>query len=167
VLDLASRLNAPATGYLSRAARGVARSPDSRWVAYLGLSARGRSGTSTPFPPPEAQPGDQRHAQRQREQHLVNPDGTYLLYNTSQRTEEGAVVRVDLIHPHAALREDRFRDLSREGTGGETHARRAARRTRRRTRSTVTEPPRDPSKPVEIVFDDIRQRRASCRSASM
>ena len=56
-----------------------------------------------------------------------SPDGTYIIFNTSQRTEPGEAVRVDLILKTPRFREDRFRDLFKDEpprrTGG---ARRSA-----------------------------------------
>ena len=43
-----------------------------------------------------------------------SPDGTYIIFDTSQRTEEGEVVRVDLILRTPRFREDRFRDLFKD-----------------------------------------------------
>ena len=75
VLDLASKQERVAGNGPSRAGStaGVAWSPDSRWVAYLGLSAQvvpqrlRRAGRR------RREPGGQRDAQRQRQQHLVEP----------------------------------------------------------------------------------------------
>jgi C-terminal processing protease CtpA/Prc len=88
-----------------------------------------------------------------------SPDGTYVLYNTNQRTEEGQVVRVDLVLRTPRFREDRFRDLFKEPEPGRSgpgapRGERGAGADRERD----AEPARDPSKPVEIVFDDIRRR---------
>ena len=57
-----------------------------------------------------------------------SPDGTYILYNTSQRTEEGQVVRVDLILRTPRFREDRFRDLFKDADAGATGPRRGGTR---------------------------------------
>jgi tricorn protease len=43
-----------------------------------------------------------------------SPDGTYLTFSTSQRTEPGEVSRVDLLPQTPKFREDQFRDLFRE-----------------------------------------------------
>ena len=81
-----------------------------------------------------------------------SPDGTYILFNTNQRTEEGQVVRVDLILRTPKFREDRFRDLFKEDHAARDRGRGGAAPER------DAEPARDPSTPVEIVFDDIRRR---------
>jgi Tol biopolymer transport system component/C-terminal processing protease CtpA/Prc len=152
VLDLAAKTERSlATGFLSRADRGVAWSPDSRWVAYLGLSARSfRNVYAVP-----AAGGESRAVSALPNGNANNiswsPDGTYILYNTSQRTEEGQVVRVDLVLRTPKFREDRFRDLFKEGEPARAGRGGAA-------PDRDAEPPRDPSKPVDIVFDDIRRR---------
>ena len=116
VLDLTAKTERSlATGFLSRADRGVAWSPDSRWVGYLGLSAKSfRNVYAVP-----AAGGESRAVSALPNGNANNiswsPDGTYILYNTSQRTEEGQVVRVDLILRTPKFREDRFRDLFKEG----------------------------------------------------
>ena len=91
-----------------------------------------------------------------------SPDGTYLTFTTSQRTEPGDVVRIDLLPRTPKFREDQFRDLFREEQP-----------------KTTPEPPTAPAppavpadaarpassartaRPVEIVYDDIRRRAAS------
>ena len=46
---------------------------------------------------------------------LWSPDGTYLLFDTNQRTEDNQIVRVDLVLKTPKFREDRFRDLTGKG----------------------------------------------------
>ena len=154
VLDLAAKTDrSVATGFLSRSDRAVAWSPDSRWLAYLGLSAKSfRNVYAVP-----ASGGDTRAVSMLPNGNANNiswsPDGTYILYNTNQRTEEGQVVRIDLILRTPRFREDRFRDLFKD-----TEPPRAGRGGGAADRERDAEPARDPSKPVEIVFDDIRRR---------
>jgi Tol biopolymer transport system component len=157
VLELESRqerlvasgqIGAPFIGMPRRA---VAWSPDSRWIAYLGLSGKSfRNVYAVPAAGGDARPltalpnGSSNNLS-------WSPDGTYIIFNTSQRTEESQAVRVDLILRTPRFREDRFRDLFRDE--------------KEKQRSPAGEkapqpapPPRDPSKPVEIVFDDVRRR---------
>jgi Tol biopolymer transport system component len=154
VLDLESKEERTlATGYLSRGGRGgIAWSPDNRWVAYIGLSSKSFRNV---FVVPAAG-GESRAVSALPNGNAGNiswsPDGTYLLYNTSQRTEDGEVVRVDLVLRTPKFREDRFRDLFREDSPRPPAAERRA------EREATPEPARDSSKPVEIVFDDIRRR---------
>ncbi len=137
-------------GFMGRGQRGLAWSPDSRWLAYVGLNTKSfRNVFAVP-----AAGGESRILSAVPNGSTGNlswsPDGTYIIFNTNQRTEEAQVVRVDLILRTPKFREDLFRDLFREEpprTAGQAAAGGAARETRR------PEP-----KPVEIVFDDIRQR---------
>ena len=85
-----------------------------------------------------------------------SPDGTYLTFATSQRTEPGDVMRIDLLPRTPKFREDQFRDLFRED----------------QPKTTPSDPPallplpplppllprRARSGPVEIVYDEIRRR---------
>ncbi len=160
VLDLTSKAERSlATGFLSRADRGVEWSPDSRWVAYLGLSGKSfRNVSAVP-----AAGGESRAISALPNGNANNiswsPDGTYLLYNTNQRTEEGQVVRVDLILRTPRFREDRFRDLFKDNEPARTApGERRGERGAAPDRDRDAEPARDPSKPVDIVFDDIRRR---------
>ena len=176
VLDIgAKQERALAAGHLTRSNRGLAWSPDSRWVAYLGLTAQAFQNV---FAVPAAG-GESRPLTAMPNGNANNlswsPDGTYIIYNTSQRTEEGQAVQVDLILRTPRFREDRFRDLFKDEPP------------RPRTRPADTAPPsqappplaepppsretappgealppppprRDPDKPVEVVFEDIRRR---------
>ena len=91
-----------------------------------------------------------------------SPDGTFLVFNTSQRTEDTEVVRVELTLKPPKFAEDQFRDLFKEepdrdrpapgrggADGGAGQSRPRASRLRRGARK---------SKPVEIVFEEIRRR---------
>ncbi len=152
VLDVAStKERVLASGHLLRTPRGVAWSPDGRWVAYLGLSGKSfRNVFAVP-----AAGGEARAITALPNGNTNNiswsPDGTYIVINTSQRTEESQAVRVDLILRTPRFREDRFRDLFKDEK--DTPRAPAAEK-----RAEPAPPPREPSKPVEIVFDDIRRR---------
>ena len=144
-------------------------SPDSKWVAYLPVgpnlfknlqivSVDGGTGRPASF--------------------LANvfsntvswsPDGTFILFDSGQRTESTQLARVDLIPRTPRFREDQFRDLFREEP-----ARNIAPPNRpepRPTESPRETPAASPSpsaspaeekrpgpKPVQVVFDDIRRR---------
>ena len=146
-------------------------SPDSRFVAY---SARGRDGFGNVW----VAMLDGAAARQVTFGADANvgavqwsPDGTYLLYRSSMRTEIPRIVRVDLVPRTPRFREDQFRELfaptPRDSgpTRGPT------------TRPTTTTPPstpvaaasandstrnpttRTPARtPVTIVFENIRQR---------
>jgi Tol biopolymer transport system component/C-terminal processing protease CtpA/Prc len=159
VLDLAStQERLAASGQIGAAFAGVPRravawSPDSRWIAYLGLSGKAfRNVYAVP-----AAGGEPRPVTALPNGNANNiswsPDGTYVVFNTGQRTEESQAVRVDLILRTPRFHEDRFRDLFREEKEKEKPRAPAGEKG-----AEPAPPPRDPSKPVEIVFDDIRRR---------
>ena len=76
---------------------------------------------------------------------LWSPDGEFLLFNTTQRTEDSRVARIDLTPRTPKLREDQFRDLFKETGKSEAAAKPA-------------EPKKPETKPVEIVFEGVRER---------
>jgi Tol biopolymer transport system component/C-terminal processing protease CtpA/Prc len=124
--------------------RGITWSPDGEWLAYL---VPGDRGFSNAWVVPVAG-GTARQVS-----FLANSnangiewsgDGTFLLYETSQRTEETQLIRVDLIPRAPTFREDAFRDLFPQGAARDTTARDTSRR---------ATPPR-----TRIEFEDIRNR---------
>jgi tricorn protease len=151
-------------------------SPDSRWIAYMPVGERqfrnvfvvsANGGTSRPV---------SFIANSNSNTISWSPDGTFLLFDTGQRTESNQLARVDLIPRTPKFREDQFRDLFREET-----PRNVTPTTRQEIRPTSPETPnvapspaispsptpspsasteekRPPAKPVQIVFDEIRQR---------
>jgi Tol biopolymer transport system component/C-terminal processing protease CtpA/Prc len=171
VLDLSSKQERTlAKGHLTTGSRSLAWSPDSKWIAYVGVSA---SSFLNLFAVPAAG-GDARPLTAMPNGNSNNlswsPDGTFIIFNTSQRTEQGEAVRVDLLLRTPQFREDRFRDLFRNDT-----PRRPAERPADQAPQSAPAPqptptpqpasapaetpsPRDPAKPVEIVFEGIRRR---------
>jgi tricorn protease len=126
--------------------RRVAWSPDGAWVAFL---RPGERGWTNAWVVP-ANGGAARQVS-----FLANTnagglewsvDGSFLLYETSQRTEETQIIRVDLVPRAPQFREDQFRGLFPNGAARDSAA--APRDTARR--SAVT--------PVRIAFDGIRTR---------
>jgi tricorn protease len=139
-------------------------SPDSKWIAYLPVGDKLFKNVFV-----VAASGGESHAVS----FLANvgsntiswsPDGAFLLFDTGQRTETTQLARVDLLPRTPKFREDQFRDLFKEETP----------KTPLRQQQT-TEPQAPPApmptgtpaaeakpkaapKPVEIVFDQIRQR---------
>ena len=89
--------------FLSRSDRAVAWSPDSRWVAYLGLSAKSfRNVYAVPAAGGET-PRGQRAAQWQRQQHLLEP-GRHLHHLQHEPAHGGGPGRPRRSDPaHAAL----------------------------------------------------------------
>jgi Tol biopolymer transport system component len=148
VMDVATQQErVVASGYISASPRNLAWSPDSKWIAYLGLSTRSfRNAYIVPAAGGESKPVT---AIPNANTNTLSwsPDGTFLVFNTSQRTEDTEVVRVDLTPRAPKFAEDQFRDLFRDApaAGGAGRGAGAA-------------PPRVEAKPVEIDFDDIRRR---------
>src|SRR6185503_10357384 len=95
-----------------------------------------------------------------------SPDGTFMLFDSGQRTESTQLARVDLVPRTPRFREDQFRDLFREETPRNS-PRPEPRPSPAETpaASPSPSPAASPSnerraapKPVQIVFDDIRRR---------
>ena len=153
----------------------VAWSPDGRWIAYIDQA--GKNFSNVYLVP--AAGGESRQVT-----FLANVfggtiswggDGTYLIYDSSQRTEERQLARIDLVLRTPRFREDQFRDLFRVET------RNPAQPTPTPPPSTPAEQPRTPvpadsaqrpttvdsaarpnaatrRPPVQFVFEDIRRR---------
>jgi Tol biopolymer transport system component/C-terminal processing protease CtpA/Prc len=92
-------------------------SPDGRWIAYMPIGQKlfrnahvARVDGAEPPRPVSflANVGSNTVS--------WSPDGTYLLFDTGQRTETGQLARVDLQPRLPRFREDQFRDLFREET---------------------------------------------------
>ncbi len=174
VMDIATKQErAVATGSLDRPPLGSARpfvwSPDSKWLAFLSVADRNFRNVMIV----SAAGGDVKPAtflsNVSADDVTWSPDGTYILYNTRQRTELGQVARVDLVPRTPRFREDQFRDLFKEETP-RTIA--PARQNDAPARQSDAAPPADAParqtpgagaapktvKPVEIVWEDIRRR---------
>jgi Tol biopolymer transport system component len=95
-------------------ARDFAWSPDSRFVAFLTAGTK----TFQNVHVVAAAGGEARPvsflANANAGSLSWSPDGSYLTFATSQRTEPGEVMRVDLLPRTPKFREDQFRDLFRE-----------------------------------------------------
>jgi len=147
--------------------REVAFSPDGKWLAYLDYGERTFRNT---FVVPVAG-GEPRAVSFLSDTNggdlSWSPDGTYLLFVASQRTEPGVAARIDLIPRAPKFREDQFRDLFNEESP------RGPGQQRTRTPSTPpaeqavddsqaaaksTDQKKEPAKPVEITFENIRER---------
>ena len=135
-------------------------SPDSRFVAYLTAGTKAFQNVHVvPVAGGEAR-AVSFLANSNAGSLSWSPDGTYLTFATSQRTEPGDVVRVDLLPRTPKFREDQFRDLFREDQPRTTPE-----------PSTAPGSPALPAapapsvvsgfsrtKPVEIVYEEIRRR---------
>jgi len=158
----------------------VAWSPDARWIAYVDQKARALSNVYV-IP---STGGESRQVT-----FLGNvsggtiswsTDGTYLIYDSSQRTEDRQLARIDLVLRTPRFREDQFRDLFRVDTRNPAQPTPnpaqptpaqpepstpaplpATDSTRRATPADSTAPRPNAAgrrAPVQIVFDDIRRR---------
>jgi len=94
-------------------------------------------------------------------------DGKYILFNTSQRTENGSVARVDLVLQRPRFREDQFQQMFTEqvqtnpAPGNPPTAPRPTPEKANRAADTMFKSAVKGAKPTEstnIVFDGIRQR---------
>ncbi|HYX31441.1 MAG TPA: S41 family peptidase, partial [Pyrinomonadaceae bacterium] len=95
-----------------------------------------------------------------------SPDGTFVLFDTNQRTEPGQVARVDLIPRTPRFREDQFRDLFKEETPrpplrqAPTNEPQPSPAPAAVASATPTPAPgaKPTPKPVQIDYDSIRRR---------
>lgn len=140
-------------------------SPDSKWIAYMPV---GDKLFKNVFVVPAAG-GESRAVS-----FLANggsntvswsPDGTYLLFDTGQRTENGQLARVDLLPRTPRFREDQFRDLFKEETPKNIQPAPKPQPEPQPTPAATPTPtsaseakPKPTPKPVEINFDQIRRR---------
>ena len=163
VIDLdtrADRLIATGTfGGTLDAGKPIAFSPDNQWIAYLSAStrmftnvwiaaAKGGTGRQVSF-----------IGNVNGDALAWSPDGTFLTFTTGQRTERGQVARVDLILRTPKFREDQFRDLFQEPAKPQTPAPAPSPApTPAPAPADVAAEKKEPQKPVEIVFADIRRR---------
>lgn len=145
--------------------RSFAWSPDSKWLAFLTYAPEARSYTNISVV--SANGGAARPvsflANSNSGTVSWSPDGAFLLFDTSQRTEDASLARVDLKLRTPKFREDQFKDLFRQENPQQ----------RPQNPNTAPSPAASPSpNPVvspspatddenpndEIVFDNIRQR---------
>ena len=146
VIDLESKQDRQlAAGYVggSFGPSNFAWSPDSKWLAYTNAGAQSlRNVYVAPV-----NGGAARQISFLANTFVSSiqwsPDGKFMLYETSQRTETPQVARIDLTPHQPSFSEDRFDDLFKPET------------TRQKGSGSDAKPP---VKPVEIDFDDIRSR---------
>ena len=120
-------------------------SPDSKWIAYAAAAGGGLRNVYV-----AESSGGTPHQISFLANSNVNslrwsPDGTYLLYETGQRTETPQVARINLIPPPPKFTEERFEDLFKPEAPA-------------RGRGGAAADAKPPVKPVEIVFEGIRER---------
>ncbi|HET7459550.1 MAG TPA: S41 family peptidase [Gemmatimonadaceae bacterium] len=150
-------------------ARQYAWSPDGRWLAVL--TASGKAFTNVAVVPAtgggEARPVSFT-ANANANTVSWSPDGTFLLFDSGQRTEVGQLLRVDLVARTPRFREDQFRDLFNEQSPkpsqpGRDSTRSAAAATRADSaaRGDSASATRGGRRPVTIDFTDVRRRLAA------
>ncbi|MGE3466829.1 MAG: LpqB family beta-propeller domain-containing protein, partial [Pyrinomonadaceae bacterium] len=136
-------------------------SPDGKWIAFLSVSPETRSYTNVRVVPAAGGPPRQISFLANSNSGALSwsPDGTYILFDTSQRTENGAIARIDLILRTPKFREDQFRDLFKQENPRDRPTQPATTPTPAPAPSPATPAEKkDESKVTEIVFDDIRKR---------
>jgi Tol biopolymer transport system component/C-terminal processing protease CtpA/Prc len=171
VLDLAAKQERLiVNGFFERppiiADRPFAWSPDSKWLAYVPV---GENQFKNVFiAQVDGGPGKPATFLSNVSSNTLSwsPDGTFVLFDSGQRTESTQLARVDLIPRTPRFREDQFRDLFKEETPRNTTP-----ATRPEPRPASNQPPSETPtasasndekkpapKPVQVVFDEIRRR---------
>ncbi len=170
VIDLDSKQERLlASGIFDRAPLGAIRSfvfsPDSKWIAFT--STGGKSFTNVWVARVAGGAAKQISFLANVFNNTVSwsPDGTYILFDTAQRTEGSQVARIDLIPRTPRFREDQFRDLFKEESPRNTRTTEPPQEHREADTQNPNPPAaagpnekKQPPKPVEIVFDDIKRR---------
>jgi len=171
VLSLAERKErVVVSGYFERppiiADRPFVWSPDSKWLAYIPVGDNQFKNIN--IVPLESGSGRPASFLANVFSNTISwsPDGTYMLFDSGQRTESTQLARVDLIPRTPRFREDQFRDLFREEVPRSITTPRPA-PTEPAPSPTVAASPaaassgddkKPPIKPTQIVFEDIRRR---------
>ncbi len=102
-----------ATGALERDA-ALAWSPDSQWIAFTIVDPRSFNNINiVPAAGGEAHPVTFLANGETGSKISWSPDGSYLLFDTAQRSEQVQIARVDLLPHVPKYREDEFRELFR------------------------------------------------------
>jgi tricorn protease len=140
-------------------------SPDSKWIAYVPIAENQFKNVNVIAVDGSASGSASYLANVFNNTISWSPDGAYILFDSGQRTESTQLARVDLIPRTPRFREDQFRDLFREEP-----PRSVTPANRPEPRPTETPAPsplptaspeeekRPATKPVQVVFDDIRRR---------
>lgn len=134
-------------------------SPDGKWIAFLTASPATRSYSNVSIVPSSGGTAKQISFLSNSNAGSIawSSDGSYILYGSSQRTEDGMIARIDLKLRTPKFREDQFRDLFKQenprdkptGPPVSPHPTPAA---------AAVADKKDESKTTEIVFEDIRKR---------
>lgn len=151
----------------------LAWSPDGKWIAFLTYAPQNRSYTNVNVVSVE-NGGASRPisflANSFSNSISWSPDGEFILFDTAQRTEDGFLARVELKLIAPKFREDGFRDLfKQENPKDKPEPQPSVSPTPAPTPESSPSPSptegkkengkkEEKVKPVEIIFDDIRQR---------
>ena len=134
-------------------------SPDGKWIAFLTTSPTTRSYSNVSVVP--AAGGEAKPISFLSNSNAGSiawsADGSYILYGSSQRTEDGVIARIDLKLRTPKFREDQFRDLFKQENPRDKPTGPPASPQPSPAASPAAEK-RDESKTTEIVFEDIRKR---------
>ncbi len=149
-----------ASGELPRSS--IAWSPDSQWVAYTADDSRSFRNVHVVLASGGATHPVSFLANGEIGGVVWSPDGKYILFDTSQRSEQAQIARVDLLPHVPKYREDEFRELFRPSktpgtptTPGVTPS--TSTEEKPATPPVATEAKKKPE-PVKIVFEGIRDR---------
>ena len=140
-------------------------SPDGKWIAYVPIAENQFKNVNVVAVDGSASGSASYLANVFSNTISWSPDGAYILFDSGQRTESTQLARIDLVPRTPRFREDQFRDLFREEP-----PRNVSPANRPEPRPTETPAPsplpsaspadekRSATKPVQVVFDDIRRR---------
>ncbi len=137
-------------------------SPDGKWIAFLTGSPSARSYTNISVVP--ASGGEAKPitflSNSNAGSIAWSADGSYILYGSSQRTEDGVIARVDLKLRTPKFREDSFRDLFKQENPRDrpTGPPASPQPSPAASPSATPAEKKDDPKTTEIVFEDIRKR---------
>jgi Tol biopolymer transport system component len=131
--------------------RSFAWSPDSRWIAFTTPGAKAFKNVHVVPLTGGASQQISFIANTFSNSLTWSPDGSFILFNTAQRTEGGQVARIDLTPRLPKFREDQFRDLFKEDAPRRSSAQEGA-----QTREPDEKKPG--TKNIEITFEGIRRR---------
>lgn len=133
-------------------------SPDGKWIAFLTASPLTRSYTNVSVVP--ASGGEAKPISFLSNSNAGSiawsADGSYILYGSSQRTEDGVIARIDLKLRTPKFREDQFRDLFKQENPRDKPSGPPA--SPQPSPAGIAAEKKDESKTTEIVFEDIRKR---------
>jgi Tol biopolymer transport system component/C-terminal processing protease CtpA/Prc len=140
-------------------------SPDGKWIAYVPLAENQFKNVNVVAVDGSASGSASYLANVFNNTLSWSPDGAYILFDSGQRTESTQLARIDLVPRTSRFREDQFRDLFREEPPRSVTP---ANRPEPRPAETPAPSPlpsaspgeekRPATKPVQVVFDDIRRR---------